>query len=149
MYPLPAVCGSLDDSLYCLVVCRSNGPSLRNQVRGGNAGLLRCGKGTTWEGGLRVPAIFHWPGHIEPTVSDELATTLDLLPTFLALTEHAAELQSDQQQHALPKFDGMDLSGLLLHNEVSPRTTVIYYPQLAQQSRGLYGASILRRSPTA
>eukprot|EP01043_Picozoa_sp_COSAG02_P015737 COSAG02_NODE_678_length_18586_cov_39.649375_5_plen_144_part_00 len=130
-------------------MCCSNGPSLRNQVRGGNAGLLRCGKGTTWEGGLRVPAIFHWPGRIEPgTVSDELATTLDLLPTFLALTEHAVTLQPDHQQHVLPKFDGMDLSRLLLHNEVSPRTTVIYYPQLAQQSRGVYGAFTTKRSPT-
>jgi arylsulfatase A len=109
--------------------------------------LLRCGKGTTFEGGLRVPAIFHWPGHIDPTaVSDELATTLDLLPTFLALSEHAVALQPDRQQQALPKFDGIDLSGLLLRNEASPRTTVIYYPQLAQQSRGVYGESVARRS---
>eukprot|EP01043_Picozoa_sp_COSAG02_P031922 COSAG02_NODE_2109_length_9808_cov_4.669379_1_plen_248_part_10 len=109
--------------------------------------MLRCGKGTTFEGGLRVPAIFHWPGHIDPTaVSDELATTLDLLPTFLALSEHAVALQPDRQQQALPKFDGIDLSGLLLRNEASPRTTVIYYPQLAQQSRGVYGESVARRS---
>ena len=77
---------------------RSNGPSLRNQVRGGSAGLLRCGKGTTYEGGLRVPAIFHWPGTIAPAIlSDELATTLDLLPTFLALSE-------SQQQQARVRF---------------------------------------------
>ena len=123
---------------------RSNGPSLRNQIRGGNAGLLRCGKGTTFEGGLRVPAIFHWPGHIEAnTVSDELATTLDLLPTFLAMSERAVAVQlgSETQQHVLPAFDGLDLSDMLLHKEASPRNTVIYYPQLAQQSRGLYGES--------
>ena len=74
---------------------RSNGPSLRNQVRGGSAGLLRCGKGTTYEGGLRVPAIFHWPGTIAPAIlSEELATTLDLLPTFLALSESRAPLRA-------------------------------------------------------
>ena len=39
-------------------------PSLVREVRGGNAGLLRCGKGTTWEGGQRVPAIARWPGKI-------------------------------------------------------------------------------------
>ncbi len=39
-------------------------PSLLRQIRGGNAGLLRCGKGTTWEGGQRVPAIAWWPGMI-------------------------------------------------------------------------------------
>ena len=44
------------------VFTSDNGPSLRNEVRGGNAGPLRCGKGTTWEGGLRVPGIVWWPG---------------------------------------------------------------------------------------
>ena len=39
-------------------------PSFMRQIRGGNAGLLRCGKGTTWEGGERVPAIAWWPGKI-------------------------------------------------------------------------------------
>ncbi len=39
-------------------------PSLTRQIRGGNGGLLRCGKGTTWEGGQRVPAIAWWPGMI-------------------------------------------------------------------------------------
>ena len=41
-----------------------NSPSLKQEVRGGNAGLLRCGKGTTWEGGQREPAIAWWPGKI-------------------------------------------------------------------------------------
>jgi len=36
------------------------------EVRGGNAGLLRCGKGTTYEGGMREPAIAWWPGKIKP-----------------------------------------------------------------------------------
>lgn len=34
--------------------------------RGGNSGLLKCGKGTTYEGGMREPAIVYWPGVIEP-----------------------------------------------------------------------------------
>ena len=41
-------------------------PSLIREIRGGNAGLLRCGKGTTWEGGQRVPGIARWPGKITP-----------------------------------------------------------------------------------
>ena len=41
-------------------------PSLRREVRGGNAGLLRCGKGSTFEGGMRVPAIAWWPEKIAP-----------------------------------------------------------------------------------
>ena len=39
-----------------------NGPSLVWENLGGNNGALRCGKGTTWEGGQRVPGIVHWPG---------------------------------------------------------------------------------------
>ena len=41
-------------------------PSLVRKVDGGSAGLLRCGKGTTWEGGQRVPGIAWWPEKIRP-----------------------------------------------------------------------------------
>ena len=36
-------------------------PELKEKTKGGVAGPLRCGKGTTWEGGMRVPAIAWWP----------------------------------------------------------------------------------------
>lgn len=48
---------------YSGIHCR---PSLTRRIRGGNGGLLRCGKGTTWEGGQRVPGIARWPGRIKP-----------------------------------------------------------------------------------
>lgn len=41
-------------------------PELMRMSRGGNAGPLRCGKGTTYEGGMREPAIAYWQGHIHP-----------------------------------------------------------------------------------
>lgn len=41
-------------------------PELMRMSRGGNAGPLRCGKGTTYEGGMREPAIAFWPGKIKP-----------------------------------------------------------------------------------
>ena len=44
--------------------CKHTSPSLKQEVRGGNAGPLKCGKGTTWEGGQREPAIAWWPGKI-------------------------------------------------------------------------------------
>ena len=51
---------------------------------GGNA-PLRGSKSTLWEGGLRVPLVAHWPGKIPAgRVSDEFATTLELLPTLAA-----------------------------------------------------------------
>lgn len=41
-------------------------PELMRMSRGGNAGALRCGKGTTYEGGMREPAIAYWQGLIRP-----------------------------------------------------------------------------------
>lgn len=52
----------------------------------GSARPFRDGKGSTWEGGQRVPGVFWWPGTIQPrTVSREPASTLDILPTALSL----------------------------------------------------------------
>ncbi|MCX6606098.1 MAG: sulfatase-like hydrolase/transferase, partial [Acidobacteria bacterium] len=65
----------------------------------GSKGLLRGSKGTSYEGGPRVPGIIRWPGTVRPgQVSQDLASTLDLLPTLL-----------DAAQIPLPKdrvYDG-------------------------------------------
>ena len=54
------------------------------------ADLLR-GKRTSYEGGFRIPLIVRWPGQIEPKqVRNELVSTLDLMPTFLAATKAEA-----------------------------------------------------------
>ena len=53
---------------------------------GGTAGPLRGEKGTSWEGGYRVPGIFHWPGKIEPATVPGMAANLDLYATFATLT---------------------------------------------------------------
>ncbi|KAJ9458428.1 Arylsulfatase [Diplonema papillatum] len=63
-----------------------NGPSLMREQRGGDAGPLRCGKGTTWEGGQRVPGIIKWPGKVAPGVAREVASALDLFATVLDIT---------------------------------------------------------------
>ena len=54
-------------------------------INGGCAGLLRCGKGTTYEGGVRVPALFHWKSMIRPGHSSALFTALDVVPTFMSI----------------------------------------------------------------
>ena len=56
----------------------------------GSTGPMRCGKGTFYEGGVRVPAIVTWPGMIAPaSLSTSPASTLDILPTFIALASGA------------------------------------------------------------
>ena len=54
---------------------------------GGSAGLLFGAKGTSYEGGMRVPAIFWWPDNIEPEVITDIGSTLDLLPTISGIAE--------------------------------------------------------------
>jgi len=64
-----------------------NGPWLIFGTHGGSAGPLRDGKGTTWEGGMREPAIAWWPGHVPAsTVSAAVSSTLDLLPTAVEIS---------------------------------------------------------------
>jgi arylsulfatase A len=54
--------------------------------RSGSNGPLRGAKATTWEGGIRAPLIAWWPGHIPAgRVSHEIATGMDVLPTFAHL----------------------------------------------------------------
>ncbi len=63
-----------------------NGPwTLMGTETGGSAGLLKDGKGSTWEGGMRVPGIAWWPGKIKPGVTDNVGTMLDLFPTAAKL----------------------------------------------------------------
>ncbi|MEM9367111.1 MAG: sulfatase [Planctomycetota bacterium] len=50
------------------------------------ADMLR-GKRTCYEGGLRIPMLMRWPGHIVPQVRDDLVSTLDLMPTLLDASE--------------------------------------------------------------
>ena len=44
-----------------------------SQINGGNQGLLKCGKGTTYEGGQRVPGIAWWPGRIQAGKTREVS----------------------------------------------------------------------------
>jgi arylsulfatase A-like enzyme len=69
---------------YTLVIFTSdNGPHLG---QGGSAGPLRGAKGSTFEGGVRVPCVMSWPGRIpRDRVTDEPTAIMDLLPTFVTL----------------------------------------------------------------
>jgi len=109
----------LADNTY-VIYTTDNGPWLPFRHHGGSAGPLRDGKGTTFEGGQRVPYVMRGPGIPAGSVCDELTGTIDLLPTIAAIT--GKPLPKDR------KIDGMDVSGLWKGTTaVSPRTEFLHY----------------------
>ena len=102
-----------------VVFTSDNGPWLTFDEQGGSAGLLRMGKGSTWEGGVREPGIFWMPGTVKEGVTQELGSTLDLLPTFAAMA--GLEPPSDRE------LDGYDLTPVLRGTGPSPRDEFMYY----------------------
>jgi arylsulfatase A len=87
---------------------------------GDSNGPLRGTKATTWEGGQRVPLIVHWKGHINPGVSDEIVSSIDLYPSLAKIA--GGKIPNDRI------IDGMDVSDLLLgKTNKSPRNTFFYY----------------------
>ena len=102
-----------------VVFTSDNGPWLSFSTHGGTAGLLRGGKGGTYEGGMRVPTIFWWPGTIKSGVVMEMGMTLDLLPTFCKLANVA--IPNDRI------YDGYDISPVMFGTGPDPRDVVFYY----------------------
>ncbi|WP_395742150.1 sulfatase [Prosthecobacter sp.] len=95
-----------------------NGPWLIMGSQGGSAGPLKDGKGSTWEGGMRVPGIAWQPGRIKPGVTHELASTMDLFSTALTL--------AGAKTPDVP-VDGMDISPLLYESKALPQRPFFYY----------------------
>ncbi len=117
-----------------------NGPWLTQGRAGGSAGLLRDGKGSTWEGGMREPGIAWWPSAVPAgVVTRELACTMDLFTTCLKLA--GAEPPRDRP------IDGLDISPVLLGKGSSPRESFFYYrgTQLYAARLGRYKAHFTTR----
>jgi len=97
-----------------VIYSSDNGPWLSKAHHGGSALPLRSGKGTTYDGGMRVPGIVRWPGHVPAgTVTDTVASTIDILPTIAEIT--GAKLPDHP-------IDGVSVLGTLRDAEVpSPR----------------------------
>tara|TARA_R110002049_G_scaffold285698_1_gene466687 strand:- start:70478 stop:71854 length:1377 start_codon:yes stop_codon:yes gene_type:complete len=116
---MKAVKDSGIDEQTLIVFTSDNGPWSMFEVHGGTTGPLRGEKGTSWEGGFRVPGIFRWPGTIKPGEVDAMAANLDLIATFASLI--GTEPPSQQTG-----FQSLDLSGTLLRGEPSPRNNWYY-----------------------
>ncbi len=88
---------------------------------------LRAGKGYLYEGGIRVPWIWVWPGKIAPgTTSEVPIVSTDLLPTLLDLAGVPAPAETT--------LDGVSLKGLLLEQKALARDALFWhYPHYSNQ----------------
>ena len=103
-----------------VIFTSDNGPWLCFGDHAGSAGGLREGKGTSYEGGQRVPCIMKWPGVIpESTICNKLSSTIDVLPTL-------AEITGATMPKA--KIDGVNILPLLKgEQDADPRRVLYYY----------------------
>ena len=106
------------DKNTIVVFTSDNGPWLVYKNHSGSSGPLRNGKGTTWDGGVRVPAIF-WGSNIKPVIINDIGSTLDIYSTFLSLAEVNYEEDSI--------LDGYDLSKTLFEGKESVRNEMFFY----------------------
>lgn len=107
-----------------IIYTSDNGPWLRYKNHAGSAKPLRAGKGTTFEGGQRVPCVMWAPGRIPAgTSTPAFATTMDLLPTIAAITD------TSLPDH---KIDGQNISSTF-DSDQSPRDEMLFYSSSGQR----------------
>lgn len=104
-----------------IIFTSDNGPWFLRGPDGGSAGPLRGAKTSSWEGGLRVPCVVWAPGRVPPnTTCDEIASTMDILPTLAHLA--GAKLPTDRI------LDGHDITNLVRGKPgATSRTEAFYY----------------------
>ncbi len=129
------------DGNTVVVFMSDNGGATRH---GASNAPLRGAKGSTWEGGQRVPMIVRWPGKVPAGRSvDAMATSMDLLPTFAKLAGTSAPTDRI--------IDGKDIRPLLLGDEgaASPHEAFFYYyrGRLQAVRSGQWKLHIARRDP--
>jgi len=98
----------------------------------GNAGPLRAGKGSCYEGGYRAPCIVRWPGKVPADrLSDAIFATIDFMPTFAHLA--GFEVPDDRV------IDGVNQTELLLgKSKEGGRDTFLYNNNAVRQGRWKY-----------
>lgn len=113
---LDDICGRLIETLEAtgqlestmIVISSDNGPEMETWPDSAYT-PFRCAKGSTWEGGVRVPGIVSWPGMIEPgRTSDGLVHLLDLFATCLTLADAEELMPADRY------IDSIDQTSFLL-----------------------------------
>ncbi|HMR92897.1 MAG TPA: sulfatase [Chitinophagaceae bacterium] len=106
-----------------LIVTSDNGPWLSYGNHAGSTAGLREGKGTSWEGGVRVPFVAYWKGHIVPgRVSGLPMMTIDILPSIAAITGVALPANKIDGQNIWPV-----LAGTASESYLAERPLFFYY----------------------
>jgi arylsulfatase len=102
-----------------IIFTSDNGPWLTFGNHAGSTGGLREGKGSAWDGGVKVPCIMSYPGVIEPgSICNNLAATMDVLPTIVGLTKTKLPTNT---------IDGVDIISLLTGQpNANPRDHFVY-----------------------
>ena len=105
-----------------------NGPAMAKRFSGGSPGIMNgqysgyfnVGKGSTWEGGIRMPAFAYWPEKIKPnTKSSEIISSMDIFPTL-------SKILNIQ----LPKgviYDGKDMSDILFKENGKTKHHILFF----------------------
>jgi arylsulfatase len=102
-----------------VIFTSDNGPWLNYGNHAGSTGGLREGKGTSFEGGQRVPCLMYWKGTISPgTINNNLISGIDILPTLAEIAE--APLPEK-------KIDGVSILPLIKGEEVEPPRKSFWY----------------------
>ena len=111
--------GQLEDTL--IFISSDNGPHMETWPDSAFT-PFRCAKGSTWEGGVRVPGLMMWQGTIEPgQQSDGLFDFNDIMPTCLGLAGETARLPADRY------IDGVDQTSFLLSADGQSNRKFHYY----------------------
>jgi arylsulfatase len=103
-----------------VIFTSDNGPWLTYVNHAGNTGGLQEGKGSAWDGGVKVPCIISWPGTIAAgNICNNMVASMDLLPTIMSVCK---------AKMAAKKIDGFNIWSLLsgVPNE-NPRDEFVYY----------------------
>jgi arylsulfatase len=125
--------GELDNTI--IVFTTDNGAEVITYPDGGNT-PFKGGKLTTWEGGMRAPALIRWPGHIKPgTVLNDIFASYDWMPTFVEIAGGAKGNDLNKQIMAgkypgivKTKLNGVNqLDYLTGKSPTSARDTFFYY----------------------
>jgi len=116
--------GLRKDTLIVLLSDNGHSTEARNNYGGGSAGPYRGFKSSLWEGGIRLPCIVSWPGHIpQNEVRDQVAASTDWLPTIAAYCSAA-----------LPPglLDGLDIRSVIASSQASSPPRILHW-QLYEQ----------------